>query len=189
MILENKKISSNIQLYHYSLVDPQEICEQYIKWLNDTEIAKLIALPNQQIKDKNFILESFQRFTQKNCIGFFIKDLTHNLFIGTCKIDKIDLINKSCEIGIMIGEKQFYGKGISKIVFAIILDYVFNILKFHRIWGGCLSINIPMNKTFKSLGFRNEGIIKDAILINDKYFDNCLYAMLIDEYNPLKNNL
>lgn len=189
MILKNNKFSSEIELHHFSMVDQKDVSLNYLKWLNDEEIAKMLALPNRSLKDQSFINESFKRFTQESCMGFFIKKIDDNLFIGTCKIDKIDLVNKSCEIGIMIGEKKFYGKGISKIVFQILLDYAFNNLQLNRVWGGCLSNNTAMNKTFQRLNFRNEGLLKEAILFNNKFIDTKLYAITKKEYNLLNHKI
>lgn len=185
MILNKTRKENNfcIELHSFDVVSKEIIATDYLAWLNDIEVIKPIASPVLlQSKNLDFIDESYVRFTAPNCRGFFIKDLSDNKFIGTAKIDKIDDYNKSAEIGIMIGDKTKWGKGISIEVYKILMDYAFGQLKLHRLWGGTNGNNIAMKKTFLKVGFREEGILRKASLIDGIYSDNYLYGILENEY-------
>lgn len=185
MILSKTQKENNfdIELHSFDLIAKDSIANEYLSWLNDIDVVKPIASAVLlEPKGLEFIEESFRRFSADNCKGFFIKDLGDNRFIGTAKIDKIDNYNKSAEIGIMIGDKTRWGKGIATQVYKILMDYAFCEMKLHRLWGGTNSLNIAMHKTFLKLGFEQEGTLRKASLIDGEYTDNYLYGILDNEY-------
>jgi RimJ/RimL family protein N-acetyltransferase len=189
MILKKTKKENNfsIELHSFSSVEKSSIAPIYLTWLNDLEVVKPIASPIL-LKEKNsdFIDESFARFTAKNCQGFFIKDLSDKKFIGTAKLDKIDFYNKSAEIGIMIGDKTKWGKGIALQVWKLLMDHAFSELKVHRLWGGTNANNEAMKKVFLKTGFKQEGFLRDACVIDGKYVGVYLYSILKNEYESQK---
>jgi len=172
-----------LQLYSFDEVSSSEVADQYLRWLNDLEVTSPIGSPVLlQEKSEKYIEESFLRFTSENCKGFFIKDRTSGTFIGTVKIDKINLHSKSAECGILIGEKKLWGRGIASQCLAILLDYLFYEKGFNRVWGGTDEHNIGMQKVFLKLGFRKEGELRQANFIDCNYSDNLLYGLLRSEY-------
>jgi len=174
---------NGIELWAYSQVPKEHIGELYLKWLNDIEIVTSIGSYTLLLpKDISFIDESYSRFTAPNAIGFFIKDSITNRWIGTAKIDKIDLYNSSAEIGIMIGEKEYWGKGIATIVYDLLLSYAFKDLGLFRIWGGCLESNKAMAKVFQKKGFKQDALLRKNIKIKGKMENSFLFSILKNEY-------
>src|SRR5690554_6348723 len=138
MILQND--NSDIQLISYATINRDEIKEKYLEWLNDYKLVESCGpLTFLYPRAESIIEDSFKRFTRDDSIGFFIYHIKSKTFLGTCKLDKISLTNRSMEIGIMIGEKSARGKGIGKKTYMLLLDYAFNILGFNRVWGTCYS--------------------------------------------------
>lgn len=182
-MLNNKTNLFSVEVIPFAEVKKDIIAEKYLSWLNDREVTKLIASPIlEKENDLSIIDESYQRFTSENCQGFFIRDKKSSEFIGTAKLDKIDLYHNSAELGIMIGEKSFWGKGISKQVFEILMQYAFCNIGVNRLWGGTNYNNFAMRKTFTNLGFKQEGILRMANIIDGKYSDNYIYSILKEEY-------
>ncbi len=157
--------------------------KKYLKWLNDSEIVRSIGSP-ELLKHKNisFIHESFKRFTRKHSMGFFIQYNGNKEFIGTCKLDQIDMVNKFAWDGIMIGEKSYHGKKISLEVYKILLEYAFNNLKLEVIYGGCSSFNIPMTKTFKKIGYEHTKTEKEVDYINEKFYDHYYFKITKEQF-------
>lgn len=173
-----------IELHHFGHVAFDDIALQYLNWLNDPEIVSSIGSPIlMQPKNLDFIKESYKRFTSPTCMGFFIFDSINSKYLGTAKIDKICSHNKSAEIGIMIGSKSYWGKGVATSVYKILLFYCFNELALNRVWGGTDSNNLAMRRTFLKLGFIEEGVQRQANKINDTFSDTHLFGMLKNEFN------
>tara|TARA_B110000008_G_scaffold222479_1_gene223072 strand:- start:31 stop:633 length:603 start_codon:yes stop_codon:yes gene_type:complete len=184
MILSNEN-EPCIDLEWFGLKrEDSDVREKYRNWLNDPLITDSLASPdlNKANKNQDFIEESFNRFTQVNCIGFFIRYIPDNIYIGTAKVDNISFHNKSAWDGIMIGDRSYHGRGLASIVYKLLLAYAFSELNLLRISGGCNSNNIPMIKTFKRLGYMQEGRLRNADLINDKYSDHLYFGILKNEF-------
>lgn len=170
--------------------EDQYVRDKYLGWLNDPLVTVLLASPNldKANKDQNFIEESFIRFTQTNSIGFFIKYIPDDVYIGTAKLDSISTHTKSAWDGIMIGDRNYHGKGLATSVYKLMLNYAFCELQLLRINGGCNSKNIAMIKTFEKLGYKQEGRLRSADFINNEFSDHLYFGILKDEFIN-KNNL
>ncbi|MDY0193539.1 MAG: GNAT family protein [Aliarcobacter butzleri] len=180
MTLEN----NDIALIPFSdLKNNQSLKVEYLGWLNNKNVTTSIN-SFELLKHKNlsFIEESFKRFTSVNCQGYFIFIKKDKKFIGTIKIDKIDLFRKSAEIGLMIGNTDYYGKNYGFHSLKLLVNHCFVNLKLHRIWGGTDENNLAMRKIFTKLNFKQEGISRDANYISNTYSDNILYSILSNEY-------
>ena len=159
------------------------ISEQYFRWLENLRVTNLISSPDLILpKKKAFIEESFERFTHKNTIGFFIRYVPEDTIIGTTKLDQISFYKRNAMDGIMIGEPEYFGKGIARKTYRIVLAYAFNILGMERIYGGCNEHNMAMIKTYEKLGYTKEGTLRGNDYINGEYSDHFLYGILKQEF-------
>ena len=176
--------TKNIELYSYDeLKDDISLKQKYLCWLNDMGVVKSILSPELMLpKDMDFIEKSFVRFTTETSNGFFIKYIPENAFVGTIKLDKMNSVNNSAEIGIMIGEKALWSKGIGQIAYKVLLKYAFEVLKLNRIWGGTDEHNVGMQKIFLNTGFKQEGRFRESNFFEGKYSDNFYYSILKEEY-------
>ncbi len=189
MKLQDESID-DIELISYeSEKDNLPLKEIYLSWLNDKSVTESIASPQlNSKKNMSFVEESFTRFSQDDCKGFFIYYIPEKVFIGTSKLDSISLHNLSAWDGIMIGDKSFQGKGIAPKVYKILLSYAFENLKLQRISSGCNSNNIAMIKTFLHIGYTQEGCLRKADNIAGNFSDHLYFGILREEFYK-KNNM
>ncbi len=164
---------------------------QYLSWLNDETVVKPILSPVLDAPNKSLdiIEESFVRFTQDTAQGFFIKFLPENAFVGTMKLDKIDSITQSAELGIMLGEKRFWGKGIGIQSVNLLLQYAFETMKLHRVWGGTSSLNVRMQNLFLKAGFQEEGRLRHTNIVDGMYIDSMRYSLLREEWDEYQEQI
>ncbi|MGE4497252.1 MAG: GNAT family N-acetyltransferase [Deferribacterales bacterium] len=161
----------------------EEVRKTYLSWLEDLEVTGLIASESLLMpKNMQFIDDSFVRFQSKSCIGFFIQDFETGELIGTAKLDKINHYTKSAEDGIMIGNRNFWGKGVAKKVYKVILDYAFGTLGLNRITSGCNEHNTGMVKVLEYFGYKQEGVLRESDYINGTYSNHLLFGILRSEY-------
>ena len=91
-----------------------------------------------------------------------------------------DVYQKSAEIGYWIGE-PFWGKGIATKAVELITKYGFDELNLNRIYTGVLEYNVASMKVLEKNGFQKEGIFKNAVLKNDKVYDEHRFYKLNSE--------
>ncbi len=184
MILAEKNKNSVIELISYSVLhDDSMLIDKYHKWLEDIDVVRFIG--SEQLlfpKQKDFIAGSFKRFTGENAIGFFIRYVPNDVFIGTTKLDQISYFHRSAWDGIMIGEKEYWGKGLGFHVYRLLLAYAFQVLGLNRVTGGCNEHNIPMIKTFEKSGYVQEGKLRKKDFINGSYSDHLYFGILRNEF-------
>ena len=103
--------------------------------------------------------------------------------VGWVSISSIDYDNRSaCFHGIVIGD-SLYNDGISWIeTYLFVYNHVFDVLTLHRLYGEHLaehSMSEPMSVAMYLL---REGLKKDSIYRNGRYYDTAIDAILSDEY-------
>ena len=109
--------------------------EDYVRWMNDPEV-------NQYLESRfcTHTIESTKAFirsvTNDNNyqFGIFIKETGKH--IGNIKIGSINHYHRYADIGFLIGEKTYWGKGIATEAIKLATDFAFKSLKLHKLWGG-----------------------------------------------------
>lgn len=103
--------------------------------------------------------------------------------VGWVSLSDIDKVNRSvCHHGIVIGDNS-YRDGVAMFETMLLsMDYAFNMLHAHRLYGSCLSEHKTSPYMLDALGFVHEGTKRDATLKCGKYYTILEYGMLEHEY-------
>lgn len=107
--------------------------------------------------------------------------------IGDLGIHFLDSDKKLVEIGCTLNKNE-HGKGYATEALKETIDYLFNTLNKHRIVTSIDPENIKSIELVERLGFRKEAHFKESILINGKWVDDLVYAMLKSEWTQKKVN-
>jgi len=100
---------------------------------------------------------------------------------GVLGYHRIDWMNRYTSIGYWIGE-SFQGKGLVTKACARVLDYSFGKIGLHRIEIRCATENTRSRAIPERLGFKEEGLIRQAEWLYDHYVDHVVYGMLESEW-------
>jgi RimJ/RimL family protein N-acetyltransferase len=103
-------------------------------------------------------------------------------FLGFVRITEIDHINKSVCVGGDL-DVNARGKGLSKIMYDLIFDYVFNELNMNRAWLLVIDNNEKAISLYKSLGMSLQGTQRQALYRNGTYHDVYFFDILRIEYD------
>ncbi|GAB1468732.1 GNAT family protein [Candidatus Cloacimonadota bacterium] len=110
-------------------------------------------------------------------------ELTESLkLIGISILKDIDLLNRSAETAIYIGSISERGKGLSKEALNETLLFGFNNLGLHRIWLKVRNDNIAAYSLYKKIGFKDEGVLRDAAFKQGCYHDLSILSLLSSEF-------
>lgn len=128
--------------------------QKYVDWMNDPDIFEYLETGGDYTLEK---LHAFLNDVEKADIFFWAISLKHNHeHIGNIKIDPVDAAGKSGEYGIMMGEKNEWGKGYAKEASELVIDYCFNTLQLNAITLGVIKENKPAIGLYDKLGFEIE---------------------------------
>ena len=165
-----------------------EDCLLIYKWRCDEEISLLLA-GNKYFsslqRERKWIEEKINNNTKDIYLSVCLKE--NNLMIGYTSINNIDYRNRKAEWGgTIIGEKESWGKGIAKEAAILMLQYIFEELGMNRCYGYCLEKHAITVKLFKSLGFQQEGTLRENVYKSNEYHNVVLFSLLKREHEEIK---
>jgi len=160
----------------------------YVEWFERPEIVELTShgtLPKTR--------ESFEKYIQGNdgssyivyviCIEYEKMGKKHR-HIGNIALQSINWINRSAELAIIIGEKDYHGKGIATFAVNCMLYHAFVKMGLHRVWSGTSEENKGMLRVFEKCGFDDEATFREAKWSNGKFVHIRGFGKLSDEWEP-----
>ncbi|MDA1279138.1 MAG: GNAT family N-acetyltransferase [Chloroflexi bacterium] len=74
--------------------------------------------------------------------------------IGNCMYYDINTEKSQCELGIMIGDRDYWGKGFGTDVVRSMLKHIFSTTELERVYLHTLTHNLRAQKSFSKAGFR-----------------------------------
>lgn len=139
-----------------------DITETYCNWLNDIEVNHYL-----ESRFTKWDIDSLIKYYHdKNGVELLLAIIDDNsaAHIGNIKISSIDKHHRRADIGIIIGDKRFWGKGIATGAIELVTNYCFSTLQLHKVTAGAYAENIASIKAFQKNGFAIEGERKDHCL-------------------------
>jgi len=126
------------------------LSQDYLSWLNDPEVNRYMEVNGNYTFD---LLKSFLEDQEKRNILFWAIHLKDsNKHIGNIKIDPIT--NNSGEYGIMIGDKNSWGKGFAKEASLRVINYCFEEINLDEVSLGVVEDNSAAVTLYKKMGFK-----------------------------------
>ena len=96
--------------------------------------------------------------------------------IGTIGFGRIRWVDRNANLFGLIGEPEYWGKGIIGEAAKLAIRYGFTELNFHKIYAGVYSPNERSLRAAEKLGFHKEGVIKEQFYVDGKYLDEHKFA-------------
>lgn len=159
------------------------------KWMNDDKLKEFSVGLNRRMS-KEECYEWIKNRQNHNNYQYFwaICSKSDNSFIGYAYITNIHYINRSAEYGgIIIGDSKYHN-GLAWIeTYLFVLEFVFERLNLNRFSDTCIVEHRQSNKIGEVMFFQKEGILRDAVFKNGRYYDLTQMSILSKEYFHHKN--
>jgi ribosomal-protein-serine acetyltransferase len=101
--------------------------------------------------------------------------------VGVVGYHGIDWQNRSTTLGYWLGE-EYQGKGLMTAVCRALVDHAFEELGLNQVGIACAIENKKSCAIPERLGFRREGVQRQAEWLYDHFVDQALYAALASEW-------
>ncbi len=118
---------------------------------------------------------------------FVIIDKETQKIVGDLGIHFIDSENKQAEIGCTLN-KDLQNKGFATESVKKVIDYLFNKLNKHRIFTSIDPDNKNSIRLVERIGFRKEAHFIESLLINGKWVDDLIYALIEKDWDKISKN-
>jgi len=165
------------KLLYLRALEEADLKGNYFQWFNDEEVCRHnshAVFPNTEQKMKDY----FASIQNKTHVVLAIIEKERDQHIGNISLQHIDWLSRSAEYAILIGEREYWGKGYALEASKLLMNYGFSRLNLHRIHCGTSSENTGMQNLAKKLGMKQEGIRKEAMFKNGKYTDLVEFGIL-----------
>jgi RimJ/RimL family protein N-acetyltransferase len=107
--------------------------------------------------------------------------------IGNTALRHIDKIHRNAEYGIVIGEKDCWGKGYGTETTILVLDYAFTVLRLHNVLLSTYGYNERAIRAYTRAGFRVIGRRREAARLGEQIYDVIFMDCLATEFrSPLR---
>jgi RimJ/RimL family protein N-acetyltransferase len=149
-----------------------------LEWLTDPSVNKYLSqnFKDLTVKQEEQWFDYIQDSHQD--IVFAILEKSSGKHIGNCALHKIDRRKKTCELGIVIGDKDYWDRGFGTDAVKVLVDFALDVLELSKIWLNVYTYNHRAIKVYENCGFKLVRVLKRNHLYNGKYWDT-----LIMEYS------
>lgn len=155
----------------------KHITSTYVGWLNNKDIVRY-----SETRHLKHTYESCYAYWQsfQNTPHFFLAieccDQAKWMHVGNINA-YVNVKNNIADIGILIGEERYWGKGIGLMAWKAVCNYLFAVHGIRKITGGTLSNNKAMLKIMKRAGMIEDGRRIRHYICDGEEVDICHYAL------------
>ena len=159
----------------------EDVEGNWLHWFNDPEVTRHLIRGGfpATVESQLDFYESVVRSSSDLVLA--IADAETHAHVGNIGLHRIDWQNRSAEYGIVIGEREHWGRGIATEATRLICRHGFDRLGLHRIWLGVFADHAAAIKVYERVGFRVEATLREALLRDGRRHDQALMGLLEGE--------
>jgi RimJ/RimL family protein N-acetyltransferase len=169
-----------VKLRELTLAD----AEDRYQWCNDKEVTKHLNMPEKYPPFSLEETETWIRMCINKTNGYEQRAIIteQGKHIGWIDLKNMDKFNKHAELGIAIGDKNYWGKGFGAAAMKEMLLWGFTELGLNKIWLRVEIDNEKAIKSYKRMGYIEEGILRQDRLRNGVFVDRLRMSILKSEF-------
>ncbi|MGD6845313.1 GNAT family N-acetyltransferase [Bacillus infantis] len=156
----------------------------YVKLLYNEQSRKLTGLKKAFSKDQIFSYIKEKAEDSSSILLLIVLDGTNEV-IGDIALQDIDSTNRNANIRVNISEEENQGRGYGSEAMELMLGYAFGVLNLHRIELNVFVYNDRALHVYEKLGFKQEGVQREALFYDHQYHDSIMMSILEDDYRRI----
>jgi RimJ/RimL family protein N-acetyltransferase len=161
------------------LLEPAQVSDAYVAWLNDPAVSRFLE-SRFAVHD----LASTRAFVQQalddqKVLFLGIRSRALGRHVGNIKLGPIDRRHGLGEVGIMIGDRGAWGRGVASAAIACLAEIARAELGLRKLTAGCYASNEGSKRAFEKAGFAVEGRRPAHFLLEGRPEDRLLLARFI----------
>jgi ribosomal-protein-alanine N-acetyltransferase len=157
----------------------EDVTERYLSWMRDPSVTRtLMAHRQEQSLDSIAAYVARHDNVRGYLFGVFAPGIGH---IGNFSLWHYPE-DERATIGVMVGEKAFWGKDVVLPCRARLLDFIFDDLGCQKVAAGCLSNNAAAVFNFRKQGWVHEGTRRRQYRFDGQFRDELFFAMFAEDW-------
>jgi diamine N-acetyltransferase len=136
----------------------RDLVAVYQRWINDFEVLRTLGARGLQPQTAESELAWYERMAvSETDVAFTMYERSSLRPIGNVGLHQIDHYNRTAIFGIVIGEKDCWGKGYGTEATRLVLDYAFTGLGLHNVMLNVFATHERAIRAYRRAGFREIG--------------------------------
>jgi RimJ/RimL family protein N-acetyltransferase len=166
------------------LLEPEFVTERYVSWLCDPEVNRYLEsrfLKHDMVSTVAFVSKMRE---DPDVLMLGIRSLALGAHVGNIKLGPLDHNHGIGDIGLMIGERSAWGRGLATDAIVTMIRIASKQLRLRKLTAGCYASNVGSELAFRKAGFHVEARRKNHFLLEGRVEDLVLMARHLDNDHP-----
>lgn len=103
--------------------------------------------------------------------------------VGLVSLTGIDPVHRCAELHLLVGRRDLHGRGVGTAATSQMLRHAFHDLNLHRVFLRVLQSNVAAIRVYEKVGFKHEGVAREAAYKRGRYEDLAQLAVLSHEFD------
>jgi len=158
--------------------------DSIMQWVNDREVTKwLLAFvwPVSRKSEEEWLARATQS-TGSSTDKVLVIEAKDGVYIGQVGLHGIDYVSGVAELGIVIGRKDYWGKGYGADAIRTLLRFAFSQLRLRKIILKYQGANERGRKCYSRVGFKEVGRLKAHQLVDGEFQDMVYMEIFAEEF-------
>ena len=146
-------------------------------WKSQVDISYLTSKAIQPIS----LEERYRRFREKIPSVFAIRRIADDQFLGEISLYDLNPKNRAAGVGYFTGA-NYRRQGYTKEGLSLLLNYLFEVVGLNKVMADTGAFNQASIALLKSLGFQQDGCLRQHQLLDGVLHDQLLFSLLAEEW-------
>lgn len=160
-----------------------DVTETYHAWMINPDVTRFLEnrFSAMTLEALQASVDAFLADPKTVFLAIVTRDSDRH--IGNIKIGPIDANHGVADVGLILGEKDYWGCGLATEAIRLVTRYAFGALGLRRLTAGAYATNIGSIRAFEKAGFSREGVRRKHYLCDGRYVDGILLGVLREDVN------
>jgi ribosomal-protein-alanine N-acetyltransferase len=162
------------------LLTPDKVSDAYVAWLADPDVNRY--LESRFAVQSRASVEAYvaQLLVSENDIFFGIRDRLNGRHVGNLRLGPINRSHRRAEIGIVVGDRAAWGRGIASNALTVLAAIARLELGLWKLAASCYLANEGSRRAFEKAGFKIEAIRPSDLLLDGEPHDVVQMGLLLE---------
>ena len=168
--------------FYFRPLTSADLAGRWPAWFNDGDVTRFTSMgyyPNTPESQQKYYDRLVGSTTD---VVLAIVDSATHKHVGNVGLHQIDPVHRTAYLGIVLGEKAAWGRGIGARSWRAITDYGFTVLNLHKICAKIADGNEASLKCALKAGYTVEGRQRAQMYKNGEYRDLVYVGLLRDDW-------
>lgn len=152
----------------------------FVRWINDPQTRRymFIRYPLSMTEEETW----WENLVERENDHIFAIETEDGTYIGNIGLHGIERENRRAELGIIIGDKAYWGQGYGTDAIRALLGWAFGYLNLNRVSLRVYGYNERAIRCYQKSGFQHEGTMRQARYADGQYHDEHMMGILRHEF-------